>query len=495
MPAELRAIQSQRMVLTRQLQQSIELLQLPTADLLTEISRALEENPLLEMPEEEGPAEDREPEAPAMPRAEPPATVSAREDAEEESLASQARGADQGAGGAEIDLAAQSWGSPEPEDDFSPVDRAVSQESLADHLIEELGFERIAPEIEAKAAFLIGELDDDGFLPVPLEEAARDFERLTGTEPAPEAEWREALRVLQGLDPAGVGASSPQESLLLQLDDLLRDAASPEERRVPELAKRVIAEALSDLARKDFAKIRRLLDCSEDEVKAVCGCILSLSPRPASRYKTAPTLYVIPDVFVTLSGGRWRARLNPATAPGIRVNPELAALLAAHRGERSKEMTGRLAEAKAFTHSIEQRYDTILRVAGSIVERQQAFFDRGEIALAPMVLKDIADDTGLHESTVSRAVNGKYLQSPRGVFEFRHFFSSHVSSSDGEAVSSRAIRALIREFVSGEPAEKPLSDSKIAALLAAKGYAVARRTVAKYREQEGIPAAALRKKI
>ena len=490
MPAELRALQSQRMVLTQQLKQSIELLQLPTAELLAEISHALEENPLLEVPEGsesplEGGGEKQEAEAAA------PAPLSRQEDAEEESLASQERGSSREG---ELDLVSQSWGTPEGDEDFSPIDNAASRTTLSDHLMEELALAKAPPSILEKTAFLIGELDDDGFLSVTLEEAAKDFQQLTHSEPAPASEWREALRVLQGLGPAGIGASSPQEALALQLDEIIAEKAGLPEARIASLAKRVIAELLPDLARKDFTKLRRQLSCSEADIEAVNACILSLSPRPASPYKTDPTLYVEPDVFVAFSSGRWRARLNPATTPNIRVNPQLSELLREHKDERSKEMAERLADARAFAHSITQRYDTILRVAQSIVSRQQAFFREGEIALVPMVMKDIADDTGLHESTVSRAVNGKYLQSPRGLFEFRHFFSSSVASSAGEAVSSTAIKALIRELVSQEPPAKPLSDAKIAELLSERGYPLARRTVAKYREQEGVPAAALRKR-
>lgn len=490
MPAELKALQSQRMVLSQQLKQSIELLQLPTSELLAEISRELEENPLLEIPEgAESPLEKGDSEHPAPQAA--PALLSRQEDTEEESLASQERSA---ARENEIDLVSQSWGAPEGDEDFSPIDNAASRTTLADHLMEELGLAKAPPKILEKAAFLIGELNDDGFLTVTLEEAAKDFQQFTRSAPAPASKWQEALRVLQGLGPAGIGAASPQEALALQLDEIIAENAGLPEARIASLAKRVIAESLTDLARKDFTKLRRQLSCSEAEIEAVNACILSLSPRPASQYKTEPTLYVEPDVFVTFSNGCWSAKLNPATAPEIRVNPQLAELLREHRSERSKAMAEHLADARAFAHSIAQRYDTILRVARSIVSRQQAFFSEGEIALVPMVMKDIADDTGLHESTVSRAVNGKYLQSPRGMFEFRHFFSSSLASAAGEAVSSKAIKAIIRELVSQEPPAKPLSDAKIAELLAERGYPLARRTVAKYREQEGVPAASLRKR-
>lgn len=472
------------MVLTPQLKQSIELLQLPTADLLETISRTLEENPFLELPEDSS-GED------SPLRGSPESEAQAPRHEEESDSAASAPLNDMPP---EVDLVHQPWGMPEGDDEYSPIDRAVSLTTLADHLQEELGLLRLDPDISAKASFLIGELDDDGFLPISLEEAAKDFERITSTKPAEPEQWQEALRVLRGLDPIGVGASSPQESLLLQLESRIQ-SCPPEERKIHELAKKAIAEHLQELARKDFSRLKKCLGCSDEEVRGLYGCIQSLTPRPAALYKSSPTLYVIPDVFVRRQAGRWEALLNPATVPPVRINERLVRLMSAQENGRSKEMSGCLTAARTFAHSVNQRFETILKVAQAIVRRQQDFFSRGELALTPMVLRDIAEDTQLHESTVSRAVNGKYLQSSRGVYEFRHFFSSHVSNASGQAVSSKAIRTLIREFVEGEPPDRPLSDSQLAALLVGKGFAVARRTVAKYREQEQIPIASLRKKI
>ena len=365
MPAELRAIQSSRMVLTQQFKQSLELLQLPSSDLLSEISHQLDENPLLEMPDEqEGLSPEKSEDTPSRP--EPSPSFSGKEEAGEEALALQESPQENHG---EIDLASQSWGVPEDEN-FSPIDLAVSQPTLSEHLLEELSLTKASPRIFEKTAFLIEELDDDGFLPITLTEAAADFSELTHSQPAPESEWQEALHVLQHLDPAGIGASSPQESLKLQLDEMISESHDSNLVRIASMAKRVVAEALPDLARNDFLKLRRLLSCSDEELPAVRSCILMLSP-PAAQYKTSPTLFVVPDIFITQSNGRWVARLNPATAPRIRVNQKLAELFRHHKAEHSKALSDRLADARSFVHSITQRYDTILKVAQAIVSRQQ----------------------------------------------------------------------------------------------------------------------------
>ena len=251
------------------------------------------------------------------------------------------------------------------------------------------------------------------------------------------------------------------------------------------------------MAHKDYAKLKRTLACTDDELKAVYRIIQSLNPHPASDFKNDAVQYAIPDILVTRKNGIWTASLNPASTPALSISPQLSELTgsAAKKSTAETPWREKAAQAKVFIRSVEQRYTTMLRVAQSIVNRQQEFFSSGEKALTPMVLKDIAADTGLHESTISRATNGKYPQSPAGIFELKYFFSSHVAAESGDTVSSKAIRSLIRALIAEEPPAKPLSDAKLSDLLKEKGYQVARRTVAKYREQEKILPASLRKKI
>jgi len=353
---------------------------------------------------------------------------------------------------------------------------------LHHYLHEQAALTPLAERDRALVAFMIEALDDDGYLHQALDE-------LLATIP-PELEvGREdleiALKLIQSFDPPGVGARDLGECLRLQL----RERPDTPARR---LAERLVSEALEPLARKDYAALKRQYACDDALLREALALIATLDPHPGSRLGGEPPPYVIPDVIVRRRDGRWQAELNPAVAPRLTLNQRYAQILGERR-HGTEALRERLAEAKNLIRQLEQRGRTILRVAQEIVERQQDFFEHGEAAMKPLTLRTLAEALNLHESTVSRVTQGKYLQCPRGVFEFRHFFGSGIVGEDGEIASATAIRAKLRELIEREDRKKPLSDVRLAELLAADGIPIARRTVAKYREQLQIPPASRRK--
>ena len=459
--------------MTAELQQTFELLQLSGADLLTAIRDELAANPLLQADEntlsaiEAGTRDADHPDED-------------RSDGEWLDTVEDAARADK----------AFLTGNDE-EKAGNVLDQIYAPQSLSAHLEEQVRLLELPDSIRQKTFFLIGELNEDGFLEAPLEEIALWAD---STRPPQEmADWNAALSTLHSLDPCGVGARSPQDALLIQIREEAKQKPAAQ-KEIYAVAERILTEALPELARKDYKKIRRIMSATEETVLAACKVIKGLSPRPASGFKTSPTLYTIPDILVHRSHGRWKAMLNPVTSPDVQVDEATRSSLSAHSGRLPKEWTVRLNAAQAFVRGLGQRYKTLLAVAEAIVARQQEFFATGDAGMRPMVLQDIAEATGLHESTISRTVNGKFLQCPLGIFELRHFFSSRVNSEDGEGVSSLIIRSRIRSLIAEEPPGKPYSDAKLAMLLSEAGIPVARRTVAKYREQEHLPAASLRKK-
>lgn len=492
MPNDLKLQQGQRMVLTPQLQQAIEVLGLSSAELLDEIHRVSDDNPFLEVTEPQAQEEHADPVQ--EPVRKPDARVIQSSDDAGGNPEGDFSPAHDSFG--ELNFSQASWGHGDPNTDTSPLDWVETSETLQEHLEAQIPFLREPPEVKEKVSYLVGELDENGLFETPLEEMADSFARQTGSDPADFGAWHRALLALQSLDPAGIGVYSVSESLALQLK-LLGESVPDLPPRPISLAETALTGSLGALAHKDYAKLKRTLSCTDDELKSVYRIIQSLNPHPASDFKNDAVQYAVPDILVTRKNGVWTAALNPASTPALSLNPQLADLAssAAKKSPAETPWREKAAQAKVFIRSVEQRYSTMLRVAQSIVNRQQAFFSSGEKALTPMVLKDIAADTGLHESTISRATNGKYLQSPAGIFELKYFFSSHVAAESGDAVSSKAIRSLIRALIAEEPAAKPLSDAKLSELLKEKGYQVARRTVAKYREQEKILPASLRKKI
>ena len=336
----------------------------------------------------------------------------------------------------------------------------------------------------ALVRFLIEALDDDGYLHQPLD----DLLQLLPPEADVDLDDLSiAPRHVQNLEPVGIGARSPQECLALQLRTL---PASP----VRTLALEIVTRHLELLADRNFARLKKLTGCDDDALRAAQTLICSLDPHPGSRYSSSETRYVLPDVVVRKLRGRWTVTLNHDAMPRLRINRLYASLLQQNRGQGGG-LGGQLQEARWLIKNVQQRFDTILRVSQAIVDQQRQFFDHGDVAMRPLTLREIADQLELHESTVSRVTTQKYMATPRGVFELKYFFGSHVATDTGGAASSTAIRALIRQLVDAEDSKKPLSDAKIAEVLGQQGIVVARRTIAKYRESLNIPPVSLRKSI
>jgi RNA polymerase sigma-54 factor len=475
---------SQHLALTPQLQQSIRLLQLSTLELNAEIDQALQENPLLERDEPGeptlfslGPSGNE----PVTPQTVTPAESDEREERQEP------RGGDDEGWGMDF---SGSHGQRDPnDDDTDRGETQASSSSLREHLGAQVAMTQLPDRDRALVGFLIEALSDDGYLTQPLDE-------LIDLLVSEDDELREALleelgialRHLQNLDPPGIGARSAQECLSLQLKCLPASKARA-------LALSVVEGHLEHLAARDFARIRKSLGCDDDELRIAQTLIRSLNPRPGAQFAPIDTRYVVPDVAVKKLHGQWVVSLNREAMPRLRINRLYADILHRHRGGNgsSAGLATQLQEAKWLIKNVQQRFDTILRVSQAIVDRQRAFFDHGEVAMRPLTLREIAETVKLHESTISRVTTQKYLASPRGIYELKYFFGSHVATDTGGAASSTAIRALIKQLVGAEDGKKPLSDARLAEILGEQGIVVARRTVAKYRELLNIPPVNLRK--
>jgi RNA polymerase sigma-54 factor len=335
-------------------------------------------------------------------------------------------------------------------------------------------------------AALIDALDDDGYLTSSLDEIAELFSEDDALEPE---ELVIGLKYLQSFEPAGVGARNPAECLALQLKAL------PDATPFRGEALKTVDGHLQLLAARDFTKLRRVLHCDEACVRGVRELIRSLNPRPGSSFAKDEANYVIPDVVVRKVRNQWQASLNEAAMPKLRLNRIYADILTRNRESSNQQLAAQLQEAKWLIRNVQQRFETILRVAQAIVERQRRFFEHGEVAMRPMVLREIADMLDLHESTISRVTTQKYMLTPRGTFELKYFFGSHVATDTGGAASATAIRALIKQLIAAENTKTPLTDSKIADMLGEQGILVARRTIAKYREALQIPPVIMRKAL
>ncbi len=472
---------SQHLALTPQLQQSIRLLQLSSLELNQEIEQALQDNPLLELEE---PGETF--------------TFGGTQDALAHTKADAPAGDEEGAElTGEWSEAEFKWPSvsskgprdPNDENDADAGELAAAGMSLRDHLIGQLALSQLSGKDRLRVAFLIEALDEDGYLGQPLEELAEALPPdLVGEPDEVIEDLQIALRHLQSLDPPGVGARNPRECLLLQLDNM---PASP----ARDLARVIVSDHLERLAARDYARIKKATGCDDEALRVAQNLIRSLNPRPGAQFAHLDTRYVVPDVIVRKVRGQWVAQLNQEAMPRLRINRQYADLVRRHRQSGGNNLAGQLQEAKWLIKNVQQRFETIARVAQAIVDRQRAFFDHGEVAMRPLTLREIADSVGLHESTISRVTTQKYLACPRGVFELKYFFGSQVATDSGGAASSTAIRALIRQLVAAEDGHKPLSDAKIVDILGEQGIVVARRTVAKYRESLGIPPVNLRKTL
>jgi RNA polymerase sigma-54 factor len=438
----------QQLTMTPQLQQAIRLLQLPLLELNSQIEQALAENVMLET---------EEPEAPEPIAEEAPVVAGDGEDMSPWS--------DVPRGG----------GEPWSDDSRRPEFADRSDETLRDHLLWQLEMEHFSPREIVIGQALVDAIDEDGYLTEPLDviqQALHDEARF-GVD-----EIEQTLRKLQALDPAGVGARDLGECLQIQLRQYDESVAGRD------LALRIADGYLDLVAEQQYATLRRRLGVSEEELDEAVTLVRSCHPRPGSALQSAATEYIIPDVYVRKQDGRWIVEVNRSIAPRLRVNQAYANLL---RGDgQHANLRTQLQEARWLVRSLEIRHDTLLKVAMSIIEQQVEFFERGEEAMKPMVLRSIADTIEMHESTVSRVTTRKYMHTPRGIYEFRYFFSSQLAAADGTEQSSTAIRAKIRRLIGQENPQKPLSDSKIVTLLAEEGTRIARRTVAKYREAMNI---------
>ncbi|MBB5876405.1 MULTISPECIES: RNA polymerase factor sigma-54 [Xanthomonas] len=447
----------QQLHLTPQLLQSIRLLQLDGMQLELEIRRALETNPLLELEESEGVIE------PVVKHEDAGLETAAFDELPESSM---------------WDIPAAGWN--DGEDDR--MQRIAAGESSDPHLrvLQRLALELPALELEA-AAFWLEHCDDAGYLDGALETLQQLASARLGLTVAQAEAVRQ--RLLHG-DPAGLCACDLRECLQAQLSDLPG--------RVPgrHLAARILEGDLNLLASHDYALLGRQLDAETDDVREAVRLILSLQPRPGDSLQPQDAGHVLPDVVAWHADGTWRVALNPATTHRVTVNPMHERALA-EAGDAAQPLREMLQEARWLTRGLSMRYETLLRTTRAIVERQSAFLVKGEEAMAPLTLKEVAEAIGMHESTISRITTGKYLQTPRGTFELKHFFAVRL---EGAAVSGQAVRAMVRRLIESEPAGRPLADEAIAGLLSRQGVNVARRTVAKYREQLDIAPARERRR-
>ena len=464
----------QQLTMTPQLQQAIRLLQLPSLDLQAHVREALETNVMLEADDEvalDGPAEalregGREPEVDSgderYAELDGNTTQVEQREVPEVEIADEPWG--EGSGGP----ADTSWsGDDDRSGDFS--DR--HGQTLQEQLIEQLDLARLSAIDLAIARVITDAIGDDGYLQDDLEAIRLS---LRPEIEASVADMERALAAVQALEPAGVGARNLSECIVLQLRQLHPDTPGRD------TAIRVALEHLDLVASHENPLLRRQLRCSEHELETALALVRSCHPRPGAAVNPAQAEYVIPDVFVRHTDRGWMVELNQATVPRVRVNQGYANLIS--RAPDHAMLRAQLQEARWLMRSLEIRNETLIKVARCIVQRQTDFFELGEEAMVPLILKDVAESVEMHESTISRVTTAKYMLTPRGVFEFRYFFSSHVEAADGTGLSSTAIRAKIRKLISQENPENPWSDSKLAEILSQEGIPVARRTVAKYRE-------------
>ena len=494
---------SQHLALTPQLQQSIRLLQLSTLELHQEIEQVLHDNPLLERLDDPLDrsvrllADGAINSAPASQAGEAPA---AQGSGDEGGAPSENGNADNGGGdspdgeaGGEGD--AGDWGEggrgsgsgsgSGGEDEDGRPQLEASRVTLREHLMEQVRLTCCAARDCALVELVVDALDDNGYLEEPLDEI---HARLPAELDIEFEELRTALALVQSMDPPGVGARSAAECLALQI------------RRMPgvplvtrRMALTIVEKYLTWFAQREFNKLKKVLDCDDEDLREAQAVIRQCNPHPGAAFAADVSDFVVPDVIVRRAKDGWSVQLNPEVMPRLRVNSLYASLM--KQGKSETQLNSQLQEAKWLIKNMRQRFDTILRVAQAIVERQRNFFSHGAVAMRPLVLREIADTLGLHESTISRVTTQKYMLTPHGMFELKYFFGSHVATEAGGEASSTAIRALIVQLTGAEDPKNPLSDSKIAEMLGEQGMVIARRTVAKYREALKIPPVSLRKSL
>ncbi len=479
--------------MTPQLQQAIKLLQLSTLDLQQEIQEALDSNPLLEvddssdndvveknnldnddsMPESASASESMDT-GEALEKNDLPDELPLDSTWDEYISASSAPAPGPGPGGG----------------DDEQIFQGETTENIQDHLLWQMRLTPFSEIDRAIALAIIDSIDESGYLTVTVEDILQSVNSEDMEEPVEEDEVECVLKRIQLFDPIGSGSRTPQECLLVQLTQYAPDTPWLEEARL------LLREHADLLGSKDYRTLMRKTRLKEDQLREAMRLLQTLNPRPGSALITKEPEYVIPDVSVAKKNGRWVVELNPDSLPKLSVNQQYAAMSRkARNSSDSQFIRSHMQEAKWFIKSLESRNDTLLKVANCIVQQQMGFFEHGPEMMKPMVLNDVAEMVDMHESTISRVTTQKYMHTPRGIFELKYFFSSHVATESGGECSSTAIRALIKKLVAAEKPSKPLSDSKIASLLADQGIMVARRTIAKYRESLSIPPSNQRKSL
>ena len=473
--------QSLHLSLTPQLQQALKLLQMSTLDLQQEIQQILESNMMLEIEEDSGAG---------LPDSLPEVKLERTDTATSEG--SQTDMPDELPVDASWDDTFEYEGTQElgasNNDGVEFESQRSNTSTLSDHLLWQLELTRFSERDHAIAVTIIDSINEDGYLISTMEDIFQSLQ--SQFDDLDLREVQAVLHRVQHFDPAGVAAADLSDCLRLQLLQL------PEATPFRSEALAIVSGNLELLATQEQAKLMRKLRLSEQDLNSAIALIRTLEPKPGKRIQESESEYVIPDVYVVKQNGHWQVHLNPETAPKLRINPFYSALI--KRADNSKDnacMKDHLQEARWFIKSLHSRSDTLLRVAKSIVEKQTAFLEHGSVSMRPMVLRVIAEELELHESTISRVTTQKYMHTPNGIVEFKYFFSSHVSTDTGGECSSTAIRAIIKELIGSENPAKPLSDSKIADFLNEKGINVARRTVAKYREAMLIASSSQRKRI
>ena len=486
----------QQLTMTPQLQQAIKLLQLSTLDLQQEIQSALDSNPMLEI------GDDSEDEPPILPTAELTVSLNGHDTTPTTTDSTSPEESSDWQYDTDIpeDLpvdtrwediyqtsSSSSSGSGGDDSDFDFDARNTAAESLQDHLQWQLNLTRMSDNDRMIATAIIDAIDNNGRLTISPEEI------LEGMPSESDTELDEIMAVLhriQQFDPPGVGGRDLRECLLIQLNQFPADTLWLREARL------VVDKHIQLLGSRDYVQLMRRTRLRENELRDVLQLIQTLNPNPGAMIAGSQAEYVVPDVFVRKIRGRWTVELNPEIAPRLRINADYAALVRrADSGSDKSYLRDNLQEARWFLKSLQSRNETLLKVSTKIVEHQRGFFEYGEEAMKPLVLHDIAEAVGMHESTISRVTTQKYMHTPRGIFELKYFFSSHVATESGGECSSTAIRALIRKLIAAENARKPLSDSRITELLGDQGIVVARRTIAKYREAMMIPPSNERKRL
>ena len=452
----------QHLALTPQLQRSIQLLQISSAELEEEVAKAAEENPMLDYSPPDQSKDDGEPnEKMEMMQANWAASAPSRDDDED-------------------------WD--------TRHEQQAQVKSLLNYLEEQIQSLRIDPPVKGLVVYLAGCLDERGYLPESLEDLATEIHsELKVTKASALTQLKTALTELQKLDPAGIGAHSLAECLCLQVQRQMQFDTEHSDKL--QLALNLAQNHLSKIAQKDWSKLRQIFKQSEANIMEAVAHIRTLQHNPGEHFDTNVEQWISPDVFIKLNAkGKWVVHSNQAIKPRLTLNQEYSRILKENNAKKNNlALHQKMLEARWLIKNIEQREETILKVAEAIVERQQNFFHQGNIAMKPLVLREIAAAIGMHESTISRVTNNKYLACPAGIFEFKYFFSAQLSSEKGQAVSATAVQSLIKQIILDEAPKKPISDNQITNLLASQGFVVARRTVAKYRELLRIPPAHLRK--